>query len=200
MTRFTIETPGDPAPASREAEDSIRAGLASSQTNDSLGAIRHFERAATLGPESGVPHFLLGSEYAALGHVEKAELAFANAVLLAPALHLARYQLGLLQFSLGRAAVAFVTWGPLLTLDEREALPHLVRGFAALAQDQAETARAHFECGLARNASNPALSDDIRKVIEEMGNPRQDADQGAPDEQSANHILISNYGKSGTLH
>ena len=200
MTQPTSETLALSTSASRQAEDSIQAGLAASQANDTRAAISLFEQAAALTPESGLPHFLLGSEFAALGAVDKAELAFANAVLLAPAFHLARYQLGLLQFSSGRAAVALVSWGPLLTLDEGEALPHFVRGFAALAQDQFDAARAHFESGLERNSNNPALSDDIRKVMDRMEAPPEVPVRAAAEDHSANHILISNYGKAGTLH
>ena len=150
--------------------------------------------------EDSIQHFLLGSEFAASGEYEKAEHAFANAVLLAPAFHLARYQLGLLQFSSGRLAVALLTWEPFLAMDEAEALPHFVRGFAMLAQDQLEAARAHFETGLNRNETNPAVFDDIRKVIERMGVARQDDSPVASGEHSANQVLISNYGKSGALH
>jgi tetratricopeptide (TPR) repeat protein len=150
--------------------------------------------------EDSIQHFLLGSEFAASGEFEKAEQAFANAVLLAPAFHLARYQLGLLQFSTRRVAVAFLTWEPLLAMDEAEALPHFVRGFAMLAQDQFEAARAHFETGLNRHETNPAVFDDIRKVIDRIGAARQVDSPAASEEHSANQILISNYGKSGALH
>ena len=149
-----------------------------------------------------MPHFLMGSEYAALGEIDKAEIALANAVVLAPALHIARYQLGLLQFSSGRASLAFVSWGPLVDLDESQPLLHFVRGFAALAQDDFAAAESHFEAGLLRNHENPALSADIQKVMAgirqaKAAGPRAvNADEG----QAAEHVLVSNYGKFGTLH
>ena len=91
----------------------LQAGLAASQANDPQRALQLFAQASAARPASGVPHFLAGSEYAALGQMEQAEAELANAVLLAPAFHIARYQLGLLQFSSGRAATALVTWEPL---------------------------------------------------------------------------------------
>jgi Flp pilus assembly protein TadD, contains TPR repeats len=180
----------------------VQAGLVASQAGDSQNALHLFARASAVNPASAVPHFLIGSEYAALGEVDKAESALANAVLLAPALHIARYQLGLLQFSSGRAASALVSWGPLFQLDEANPLLHFVRGFAALAQDDFTAAEAHFQTGLLRNHDNAALSADIEKVL--LGIRQAKADGrfavSSADAPAASHVLVSNYGKFGTLH
>lgn len=138
------------------------------------------------------------------------EAALANAVLLAPAFHIARYQLGLLQFSSGRAAVALVTWEPLFHLDHAQALGHFVKGFAALAQDEFTQARSHFQAGLVRNTENAALSQDIEKVLrgidDALAPPAASTSAEAPGKAQASgeaavHILLSNYGKfGGTLH
>ncbi len=194
---------------SKDAADNLmQAGLAASQANDAEKALELFAQASAAAPASGMPHFLAGSEYAALGQYDKAEAALANAVLLAPTFDIARYQLGLLQFSSGRAAVALVTWQPLFDLDDTQALGHFVRGFAALAQDDFVQAKAHFQTGVERNSGNPALSADIRKVMQgiddaaaktapEAPAPRDAAEAGP----SAAHVLLSNYGKfGGTLH
>jgi tetratricopeptide (TPR) repeat protein len=94
----------------------LEQGLAASQANDSVRALDLFAQASAAAPTAGLPHFLMASEWASLGEIEKAEAAFANAVLLAPDLTIAHYQLGLLQFSSGRAALALVIWQPLLQL------------------------------------------------------------------------------------
>ena len=154
--------------------------------------------------DNAIALLLLGSDYAAEGELEKAETALARAVLLSPALHIARYQLGLLQFSSGRAAAALVTWSPLAVLGPAEALGHFVRGFAALSQDEFAPAQLHFEAGLACNHGNPALAGDIQMV---MARVSQLQAQGAmrdsvpaPEESPAAHVLLTNYGKFGTLH
>jgi tetratricopeptide (TPR) repeat protein len=184
-------------------DDLLQAGLAASQSNDVDKAIELFGQASLACPASGVPHFLAGSEYAALGQFDKAEAALANAVLLAPEFHIARYQLGLLQFSSGRAAVALVTWEPLFALDDAQAIGHFVRGFAALAHDDFEHARAHFKAGLDRNTENAAMSQDIEQVlrgIEEAQHKSSGSSMAEPSEDSA-HVLLSNYGKfGGTVH
>jgi tetratricopeptide (TPR) repeat protein len=154
--------------------------------------------------DNAIPLLLLGSDYAAEGEIDKAETALAQAVLLSPALHIARYQLGLLQFSSGRAAAALVTWGPLLALDPTEALGHFVRGFASLSQDDFAPAQVHFEAGLACSHGNPALAGDIQMVmarVRELQAQGPVGDSGpAPEESPAAHVLLTNYGKFGTLH
>lgn len=156
-------TPSDPA-ASTEAL--LARGVAASQANDSRAAIELFRQACELAPAAGLPQFLLGSEYAAAGDMQAAEGCLANAVLLSPDLVLARYQLGLLQFSSARAAAALVTWQPLAQLPPSTPWPHWVRGFAALAQDEFEQARSHLQQGIALNRENEALNVDVRKVLE----------------------------------
>jgi tetratricopeptide (TPR) repeat protein len=187
--------------SAHEADALVQAGLAASRAGDAQHALHLFARASAANPAGAVPHFLIGSEDAALGEVGRAEAALANAVLLAPAMHIARYQLGLLQFSSGRAALALVSWGPLFELDETNPLIHFVRGFAALAQDDFTAAEASLQAGLALNRGNEALSADVQKILlgiqhaKVSGNPAP-----AAGEQPASHVLVSNYGKFGTLH
>jgi tetratricopeptide (TPR) repeat protein len=176
----------------------IAQGLAASAEDRSEAAMDLFAQASAVVPSSGVPHFLIGSEHASAGNLEAAEVAFANAVLLAPDFHIARYQLGLLQFSSQRAAIALLTWQPLFGLAESEPLGHFVRGFAALAEDRLRDAIAHFQSGLERNASNPALASDIDKVIQALQALLQrNSSQPATDAAPA-HVLLSRY--SGGLH
>lgn len=182
-------------------EQLINDGLSASREGRTDAAMALFGEAGALVPASGVPQFLIGSEHASAGNVEAAEAAFANAVLLAPSLAVARYQLGLLQFSSGRAAVALLTWQPLLDLPDADALPHFVRGFAELAQDHFEDALGHFRAGLACAGGNPAIAADISKVIAEVerllaaqGQPATDA-AGAAEDARAGHVLLAGYGK-----
>jgi tetratricopeptide (TPR) repeat protein len=180
----------------------VQAGIAASQAGDSVQALHLFARACVADPTSATPHFLMGSEYAALGDIEKAEIALANAVVLAPGLHIARYQLGLLQFSSGRPSVAYISWSPLLELDDSHPLPHFARGFGALAQDDLDAAQAHFEAGLLRNRDNPPVSADIQQVLAGMRQTKTTAGAATTSESGpvAEHVLVSNYGKFGTLH
>ncbi|WP_017760283.1 tetratricopeptide repeat protein [Pseudacidovorax intermedius] len=202
------------SPSPNTTYDAIMAlGIAASQANDSAAAISAFQEASAVQPAAALPQFMLGAEFAALGDVAQAESAFASAVRLAPDFALARYQLGLLQFSSGRAAVALLTWQPLLTLEQPDdPLPHFAKGFEALARDKFDDALAHFERGLPLNTTNAALPGDIRKVIERINAIKsshplpatpeaQAADQApeAPAEADA-HFLLANYQQKGLAH
>lgn len=203
-------------------DELVSQGLAASQAGDSVAAIELWQQACAAAPASGVPHFLMASEFAALGDMARAEASFANAVLLAPGLLVARYQLGLLQFSSGRAAMALVTWAPLLEVVEADpispALAHFVRGYAALAHDAFDEALSHFDAGLQSNTVNAPLSGDIRLVVNRIhallagqagdapGLPaEQAAPQDAPQEEahdasSDSHVLLANYQSHGKPH
>lgn len=165
---------------------------------------------ATRDPEiSAWAHFLMGAEYAALGRIDEAEAGFSTAVLLAPGLPVARYQLGLLQFSSGRVPAAFLTWQPLVEGDPDTALCQWIKGFAALARDEFSAARSHFKLGLQLNTDNPPMSADIQRVIAEIDQlmassenspaPTPEFADGA-DEGDAAHVLLSNYQTQGSPH
>jgi tetratricopeptide (TPR) repeat protein len=173
---------------------------------DSEGAIRLLRAAAAEDPTSGLVQFLLAAELAQDGAIGDAEAAYANAVLLAPQFHIARFQLGLLQFTSGRAAIALLTWQPLLALGDDEALPHFVRAFAALAGDHFAQALASFTAGIARNSENEPLNADMRKVmagIEDLlrtqaAGPEAEPPTAQPpateeDAGEGAHVLLSNY-------
>lgn len=174
-------------------EDLITEGLAASRDNRTHAALDLFARASEVLPSSGIPHFLIGSEHAAAGDMEAAEAALANAVLLSPEFTLARYQLGLLQFSTARAASALVTWEPLLGGAATDSLASFVRGFAALAQQAFDEALQHFQEGLACADVNPAVAGDIRQVmhaVQALNDPQQPAEDAG-----TGHVLLAAYGR-----
>jgi tetratricopeptide (TPR) repeat protein len=188
-----------------QADELIQEGLAASAAGDSSRALDMFAQASAHAPGAGLPHFLRGSEFAGASDMARAEEAFSMAVLLAPELTIARYQLGLLQFSSARVSAALLTWEPLRALPYEDPLGHFVQGFTSLATDDFAGALAAFERGLACNTSNAPLSDDIRKVmqgvqaLQQSATPR--AASVAPEQDSAaEHVLLSNYQRQGTLH
>lgn len=170
------------------------------------GATAHglFLQALAERPDAGLPHFLIGSQHAASGDFSQAEASFATALLLAPDFAIARYQLGLLQFTSQRAAIALLTWQPLLTLPTADPLTHYVRGFAALAGDEFYQALRHFNEGLAIGSENRAVSSDIEKVIARihaLGHGAVSAGDATParSEQDT-HVLLANYQQQGRAH
>lgn len=171
----------------------IEEGLQASREGQPQLALHAFLQAAREQPASGLPHFLAGSEHAAAGDIVQAERELANAVLLAPAFHLARYQLGLLQFSSERAAAALVTWQPLVALAAHECLGHFVRGFSCLASDGFVEALGHFRQGMGCEDLLPAVAADAQKVIDALERlVTPSGDQGTP---SVTHVLLSAYAR-----
>jgi TonB dependent receptor/Tetratricopeptide repeat len=201
----------DPSPSVHldDVETCIRLGLEASREQRVDQALELFQRAARLSPQAGLPHFLIGAELAQLGRMDEAEAAYANAVLLAPALDMARYQLGLVQFTSGRPALALVTWGPLFERSPTEALQRVVHGFAALAQDRFDSALACFREAIEANVDNPPLTRDLNMMIERIEGrakvmdstpPSGSAEQPQSEEQEGLHVLLSNYQRQGPLH
>ncbi len=180
-------------------------GMAASKANDAERAIACFRKASATAPEAALPQFLLGAEFAALGDMNAAESAFANATRLAPGFPMARFQLGLLQFSSGRAAIALLTWQPLLQLPDSDPLRHFAAGFELLAQDRFDDALHHFQQGIALNTDNRALTSDIEKVIAGirtlMGNSVPGAETTLqPSSESEAHVLLAGYQQRGPAH
>ncbi|WP_427915268.1 hypothetical protein ACPWT1_10280 [Ramlibacter sp. MMS24-I3-19] len=156
-------------------DDCLDRGLAASVEQRTALALSHFAQASALAPASGVPHLLMGAEHACRGDLVLAEDAYAVALRLAPELHLARYQLGLLQFGARRTAAALATWQPLFALCASQPLGHFARGFAALVEDDHEVALRHFRRGLALSRDDVAAALGVGTVVEALESRLGDA-------------------------
>lgn len=189
-------------PTDPPLSDTLQRALEASARNDTDAALSLLQQAGAEAPSSALPQFLLAAEFAQLGRIAEAEAAYANAVLLAPDLHIARYELGTLQFTSGRAALALVTWQPLMQLPDSDALKLFVKGYAELAQDAFDAALDWFTRGMAANTANAALNANIRLLvagIEKAKAANSPPDAAAP-EPEGSHFLVSNYGRQGPLH
>lgn len=175
-----------------EAQEFLSKGLALSRADDGPGAVAWFTAAAQSDPRHALPYFLLACEHAAMGEVDQAEIAFAQTLLLADQFHIARFQLGLLQFSSNRPAIALLTWQSLLSLPDDSPLPCFVRGFSLLAQDQFKDAQAQFERGMSKNEGNEPLNQDIARVVAQIK-----ALPGSEMQDDQAHVLLANYQQQG---
>jgi Flp pilus assembly protein TadD len=128
---------------------------------------------------------------------------------------MARYQLGLIQFTSGRVPLALVTWEPLFRRPPEQALQRVVHGFAALVHDDFAAAEACFREAIELNRDNEALNRDLRMLLGRIEDQVQaptkpaadDAAAPAPTEQSQEseeeqglHVLLSNYQHQGPAH
>jgi tetratricopeptide (TPR) repeat protein len=200
-TKPPVETPLSPL---------VQHALAASAQNECETALRLYAQAIREEAASAVPHFLMGGELAQLGRIAEAEAAYANALLLAPTVTIIRFELGALQFTSARAAVALLTWQPLLALPDTEPLKLFVRGYAALAQDDFDQALRCFKEGIAANQVNAPLNGNIQLLIDEILRLRESqavptwtsgvSAEASPEETEQMHFLLSNYKNQGTLH
>lgn len=179
-------------------------GLAASRRDDVDGALSAWRRATSVAPQSALPHYLMGAEFAQARRLGEAEAAFANAVVLQPELETARYQLGLLQFSSGRAAVAMVTWEPLFRLAEDHPIRRFVDGFAALAADDFQTALRHFSVGTDANRGNQPMNADIAQVVlairHVLSSQSAAAQAPVPAAGEEGHVLLAAYRRQSSIH
>jgi len=177
----------------------MQQAIAASQANDSSAALEMFNQACKEEQDSAWPHFLLGAELAQLGRITEAEAAYANAVIVVPDFHVARFELGTLQFTSGRPAIAVVTWHPLLDLPDANALKLFVQGYIALGQDAFDSALSYFSQGILANTENAPLNGNIQLLVNEIEKLRQAQPvdtEVPPVESTDNHFLLSAYNKS----
>lgn len=190
-----------------EFTGTFKHAMDASAQGDADNAIRLFREASAENPAWALPPFLLGAELAQVGRHDEAMQAFAAAVLLAPDLHIARFQLGLLQYTSGQAALALVTWHPLSQLAEAHPLREFVLGFAALADNRFEEAISRFRAGQQLNTDNPPLNGDIEMLIGKVeavmrANAAENGPEAAAHEAAdadIAHVLLSNY-QNGSFH
>lgn len=144
-------------------------------------------------------HFLRGSLLAAVGEYDAAQLAMQRAVDIAPGYGVARFQLGLLELSSGDAAAAMATLKPLETLPPNNPLHLFARGLQHLVVDEFESAIEFLRAGIAENTDNPAMSADMRLIIEQA-EAKLNETRGEDDPVSAAHFLLQQYSPRGAKH
>lgn len=156
-------------------------------------------------------HFLQGSVLAGLQRYDEGRRAMARAVEIAPDYALARFQLGFLDLTSGRALDAVAVWTPLVGLPEDEPLRLLAEGLMNLASDRFSEARRLLVRGMELNTAIPLINADMQLILDQIADlpdaapPPGDAPPSIPDETptSAVDLLLQQSrfkGDSGTRH
>lgn len=137
-------------------------------------------------------HFLRGSLLAARREYAEARQAMQQAIGIAPAYALARFQLGLLELSSAEPAAAIETWRPLETLPPASPLRLFAQGLNHMIVDDFGPAIALLEEGMANNTEVEPLNHDMQILIdgmrEKMGAPAAEAEP-----ISSAHFLLQQY-------
>jgi tetratricopeptide (TPR) repeat protein len=179
----------------------VQQALQASAAGNTEAALQLLRSAINELPGDALPHFLMGAEHAQAQQIAEAEAAYAQAVLLAPGFDMARFQLGLLQFTSGRTMVALVTWQPLFNLPPTHALQRFVSAFGALTQGRLADAAEFCRLGMTLNHDNPPLNVDMQLLIDRIAQLQittQESD-AVPSADNA-HVLLANYRQQDSLH
>lgn len=170
-------------------DDYLPALLRQLQAAAPAAAVQLLADAADAHPADARPLLLLAAEFMEQREVDRAEAAYTAALMRAPDFAIARFQLGLLQFTGGRPNVALVTWSPLDQLPADDPLRLFKRGLERLAADDFDGARALLREGMAHNRSNAPLNRDMEMLV-----ARIDAAQPAGAQAgTGSHFLVSTY-------
>lgn len=198
-----------------DGQDYLSDLLQQLRLTDASGIEKLLLDAAISHPADPRPLLLLAGEYAQAQDMDRAEATYIAALQRNPDYAIARFQLGLLQFSGARPAVALATFAPLDQLEEHHPLRLFKNAFECLAQDRLQDARTWFCEGIAHNTDNTPLNFDMQNMVKrldklqaESGHAAQDSAQAAaastaphPEKQSGNspanqveeHFLVSAY-------
>jgi tetratricopeptide (TPR) repeat protein len=159
-------------------------------------AVRLLADAADAHPADARPLLLLAAEFMQQGDADRAEAVYTTAVQRAPGFAIARFQLGLLQFTSGRPVMALSTWAALDELPEGDCLRLFKQAFEHLARDEFDDARALILRGMAANTTNAPLNRDMQMLLDRIAPASVPApashDKDKPAEEEA-HFLLSAY-------
>lgn len=131
-------------------------------------AMAYLKRAIQAFPDSAKAHYLLGAEHAQIGLYERAIDEMSEAIRLDPSLTVAQFQLGLLQLTTGHLREAELAWEPLDQLQRNDPFYLFKSGLLHLMRDEVTECIQSLERGIANNAVNEALNDDMRRVLDDL--------------------------------
>ena len=138
-------------------------------------ALLYLKQAIRQAPQDGELHYLLGAEHAQLGMFDRAAEEMERALALAPDMHTARMQLGLLYLTQADVEASSMTLEPLCALKEDNCHCHFALGLLHLMHDRFPECRAALTQGIARNMQNDALNLDMQKILDALPPPEPES-------------------------
>jgi len=131
-------------------------------------ALTCLKRAAKLDPKNAAVIYFTAVIYAQINMFDRALAMMQQAVELNPALDIAHFQIGLLYFTSGRVSEAIEAWRPLNRLGDEHPLFLFKAGLEALSREDFEACRHYLSQGIALNAENEPLNNDMRKILHRL--------------------------------
>lgn len=174
---------------------------------DNEGELAAIEALLARHPEDPRLHFMRGSVLAGKGRPIDAHAAMARAVEIAPDYALARYQLGFFELTSGEPEQALSTWGPLHMLPQDNYLRLFIEGMAHLIRDEFSSALSKYEQGIAQNAENEPMNNDIRllmRQVRELASKQAEGvvpdDAASEEDLSATSLMLGQFGGGRTIN
>lgn len=176
-----------------DADEYLHLALESVRRSDHGAALGYLKEAAARYPEDARIAYMLGAEHAQIGLYDRAEAEMRRAIEIDRSLHVAAFQLGLLQMTQARMPDALTTWAQLDSLADGHALRLFRDGLAALAADQFEEARRLLESGMAANDFSADLNHDMGNLLQRIPSAQvQSSENGAAQPDSP--VWFHEYG------
>lgn len=130
--------------------------------------IAALRRAVLDDPRNGEKRYLLGAELAQQRDYDSAVLEMTAAIALAPFLHIARLQLGLLHLTMAQPHHTLAVLAPLEELPDEAPLKHFKHGLEALIRDDFVACAGALERGIALNKDNAPLNHDMQLILDQV--------------------------------
>lgn len=181
-----------------DANELLFLAIRDSESGDHESAISKLKQALTDEPKNAQIQYMLAAEHAEIGMYERAADGMAAAIALEPSLYTASFQLGLLHMTNGNIEKAIVAWEHLDELPEDEPLLLFKVGLSKLAEEALFEAKDYLERGIKANQSNPALNNDMERVLGNINdlikNDLNGQDDGDTEHQkTSNHVFLDSY-------
>ena len=163
-----------------DATEYLHLALRAINTDDHHAALQYLTNALELEPNHAIAHYLLAAEHAELGLLERAASGMVQALQLAPNLDIAHFQLGLLYLQLNRLEDAKVVFSNLLGVTNNHALTAFAHAFIAIINNNQAEAIHYLNQGIGVCDENPALKNDMTRVMKNLTAKTDDAINTTP--------------------
>lgn len=176
-----------------EADEYLNVALEAIRQQDHRQAIVCLKEAGLAYPSDARLAYLLGAEYAQIGMPDRADQEMEKALVLNPALHAARFQLGLLRMTGGNPDLAKETWRELDVLPDKHAFRLFRDALEALAVNELQRALDFLNQGIVANDFSVDLNRDmvaLKQRVEELVGSLPPVEEAV-----GSHVLLHGYHK-----
>ncbi|WP_299585309.1 hypothetical protein [uncultured Microbulbifer sp.] len=182
-----------------DAEELFHCALEASSLKHHERTIELLKRSIAL-EDHPAKRLFLAAEHAEIKLYDRAIEGMQTAIAMAPELWIAHFQLGQLYLVTQKISDAKNIWSHLVnSTNSPKYFQDFAKGLLAIADEDTEGGIEILRKGITENSENPALNNDIEKIIEATANqsPHQEEAKDDSNENSAvNKMLLSQYGQN----